>query len=162
MNEVLNLTEKQFNYYANIVILVITTLIVSYLYRRNNKNLNDIDSYDWNKYNIHGENRTKQKKVESKDKPKKRIKEYSKGNGFIKEENKFPVLIDNKENKFLNLEESTNFQDLINYAADMNKEKESNIYPIESLYSQVVKSSNESGLNVDEKIDYKINEIMQS
>lgn len=164
MNDVLNLNDKDFNFYVNLTIISVTILIVTYLLKRNSIDLNNIDSYDWNKFNIVGENKSKFKKMEGKEKPKMRIKEYSKGTGFIKEEHKFPVLIDNKkpnDTNFLTFEETNNFQDLINYAATMNKEKE-NAYPIESLYNLVQNETYTDTSKIEnEKIDNEINDILK-
>lgn len=169
MNEVLqaagfSLNEKDFYFYSNIVIISTTVLIVTYLLKRETKDLDDLDSYDWSRFAIVGENKYKMKKSDQKEKPKQRIKEFSKGTGFIKDENRFPVLINErgaKENTFLTFEETNNFQDLINYAATMNKEGE-NIYPIESLYNQVLNTSNnnDNDIKANEKIDTKMNEIL--
>ena len=159
-----SISEKDFNLYSNLVIISFTAVVVYFLMKRNIKDLDDIDSYDWSKYSIAGETKGKSKKAETKEKPKQRVKEYSKGTGFIKEENRFPVLIDSKlgGDKFLTFEESNNFQDLINYAATMNKDKENSTYPIESLYSQVMGNPyTENNINANERIDSKINEVLQ-
>jgi hypothetical protein len=57
-----------------------------------------------------------------------------------------------------------NLQDMINYAAEMNQgEKNQNIYPIESLYSQVVNSETnvQSSVYTNEKIDTLIAELLK-
>mmetsp|Transcript_17650 Transcript_17650/g.18291 ORF Transcript_17650/g.18291 Transcript_17650/m.18291 type:complete len:367 (+) Transcript_17650:27-1127(+) len=165
VNEAQNiLTEKEINFYCNVTIIAITAIIVTYLLKRDNKDLDNLDTYDWTKFSIVGDRGGRYKKSETKDKPKQRIKEFSKGTGFIKEENRFPVLIneEKKESKFLTFEESNNFQDLINYAATMNNEKEQ-VYPIESLYNQVLTSPYlENNINANEKIDKKMNDILQN
>ena len=107
-------------------------------------------------------------KSEGKDKTKIRTKEYSKGTGFIKEEHKFPAgqpeEVKKKDINFLNYEEVDNLQDMINYAAEMNQgDKNQNIYPIESLYSQVVNSETnvQSSVYTNEKIDTLIAELLK-
>ena len=153
------LKEKELNFYMNSIIITLTAIISIYLVKRNSKNYDNLDSYDWNKFIIVGENKNKGKKTEYKEKPKQRVKEFSKGNGYIKEEDKFPVLIESKKD-FLTFEETTNFQDLINYAATINKEKDQ-IYPIESIYSQAIANKTDnSNIKANEKIDSSINEVI--
>ena len=71
------------------------------------------------------------KKSDKKDKIKPRIKEYSKGNGYIKDEHKFNAL-EKDEKKYLNIEEKDNLNDMINYVASQTESQ-----PIENLYSKV-------------------------
>jgi hypothetical protein len=69
---------------------------------------------------------------------------------------------------FLNYEEADNLQDMINFAASMNtNEKGQNIYPIESLYSQVLNAKGNINAQVsmniytNEKIDNAIAELLK-
>lgn len=64
------------------------------------------------------------------------------------------------ENNFLSFEEGNNLQDMINYAASMNIERD-NIYPIESLYTQVLKTKDGQKYFTNDKIDKAISEILQ-
>jgi len=64
-----------------------------------------------------------------------RVKDYSKGTGFIKEEHKFSPGVQEegkkKEINFLNYEEADNLQDMINFAASINQnEKNQNMVEI--------------------------------
>lgn len=97
-----------------------------------------------------------------------RVKDYSKGTGFIKDEHKFPTnQVDEgkkKEINFLNYEEADNLQDMINFAASINQnEKNQNIYPIESLYSQVLNSESnaQSQQYTNEKIDNLLADLLK-
>jgi len=97
-----------------------------------------------------------------------RVKDFSKGTGFIKEEHKFTTAHqeDNKKKEvnFLNLEESDNLQDMINFAASINQnEKNRNIYPIESLYSQVLnsESNTQSLIYTNEKLDNVLADLLK-
>jgi len=73
-----------------------------------------------------------------------------------------------KKEKFLNIEEADNLQDMINYAAsisvskiDSNTNKEIvNDFPVESLYAQVL-NTNLNGQLTNEKLDSSINEILK-
>lgn len=95
------------------------------------------------------------------------MKEYSKGTGFIKDDHKFQI--GNVEEKkkdfnFLNIEEVDNLQDMINYAAEINKnEKNTNMYPIESLYTQVLNSetNGQSQFYTNDKIDTSISDLLK-
>jgi hypothetical protein len=64
----------------------------------------------------------------------------------------------------LNIEEVDNLQDMINFAAEINQnDKNVNIYPIESLYSQVLRSDHESPSHIltNDKIDGSIAELLK-
>lgn len=75
-----------------------------------------------------------------------------------------------KKEKFLNLEEADNLQDMINYAASIkdnneskreietrNKEEDiNNLFPVESLYSKVMSNDN----TPNEQLDRDISEIL--
>ncbi len=51
---------------------------------------------------------------------------------------------------------------MINFAAEINQnEKNGNIYPIESLYSQVLKSKQDSHIMTNEKIDGSIADLLK-
>lgn len=71
-----------------------------------------------------------------------------------------------KKEKFLNLEEADNLQDMINFAASINinqaqtiKNKETNnIYPVESLYSQIL---NNTATATSDKLEIAITEILK-
>jgi hypothetical protein len=98
------------------------------------------------------------------------VKEYSKGTGYIKEEHKFPPSNSEdskkkeRETNFLNMEDTENLQDMINYAASVShNEKAHNIYPIESLYSQVLnkETSGAGVLYTNEKIDNMMADILK-
>lgn len=77
---------------------------------------------------------------------KQRVKDFSKGTGFVKQEHKFQSTSNEEGRKaatsFLNLEESDNLQDMINYAASIRENgadlKASKVHPIERLYDQVL------------------------
>lgn len=98
------------------------------------------------------------------------MKDYSKGTGFIKDEHKFSTNPNQEEAKrkevnFLNYEEADNLQDMINFAASINqKDKNQNIYPIESLYSQVLNSppSGQPQIYTNERIDKLIEDCLKS
>ncbi len=65
---------------------------------------------------------------------------------------------------FLNYEEVDNLQDMINFAAEINQsDKNQNLYPIESLYSQVLNSetNGQSNIYTNEKIDNSIAELLK-
>lgn len=124
--------------------------------------MRDEDSYDWSKYNIAADYKNKTKKNETKEKIKHRVKDLSKGTGFVKEEHKFNA--DKKAYVTLNIEEADNLQDMINYAASINHSQESkNIKPIESLYTQALSQVNDHNNNyyTNEKADSKIAEILK-
>ncbi len=103
-----------------------------------------------------------------------RQKPLSKGTGFIRDEHKFPSLLTQqptshmeiKKERFLNIEEADNLQDMINFAASISaNKKELNVnkdvasdFPVESLYAQV---SNANGLFTNEKLDNSISEILR-
>lgn len=71
-----------------------------------------------------------------KEKGRTRVKDFSKGTGFIRDEHKFPENMELKDEiNFLNNEESNNLQDMINFAASRSDPYSQTIYPIESLYS---------------------------
>jgi len=76
----------------------------------------------------------KTKKADKKDKVKQRVKEYSKGTGYVREEHKFSSEKDDKT--FLNIEEKTNLNDCLNYVASQTES-----HPVESIYSNVKKTS---------------------
>lgn len=75
-----------------------------------------------------------------------------------------------KKEKFLNIEEADNLQDMINFAASIkddkkevenNKDKEediNNIYPVESLYSKVMSNDNTPNEQLDKDISEVLNE----
>ncbi len=108
-----------------------------------------------------------------------RQKPLSKGTGFIRDEHKFPTLtnplvnnqptshMEIKKEKFLNIEEADNLQDMINYAASISAiKKESNAikdaandFPVESLYAQIL-NANLNGQFTNEKLDSTISEIL--
>lgn len=75
---------------------------------------------------------------------------------------------DDKEKEgmnFLNFEESNNLQDMINYAASIKNDSapQTNIYPIESLYTQVMKNPQKGYNNIytNEKLDRNIADILR-
>jgi len=80
---------KTFNLYANSTILLFGFVIILYIIRKNNRNVRDEESYDWTKFTIMTENKGKYKKHEKGDKAKVRVKDMSKGTGFVKDEHKF-------------------------------------------------------------------------
>lgn len=101
----------------------------------------------------------------------------SKGTGFVKDEHKFPSMlsylqptthVEIKKEKFLNIEEADNLQDMINYAAsisvtknDSNNNKDIvNDFPVESLYTQVL-NANANGQLTNDKLDSSIMEILK-
>ena len=67
-----------------------------------------------------------------------------------------------KKEKFLNVEEADNLQDMINFAASIkesenlnpkNKEEDINmLYPVESLYSKVMSNENITNKELDKDI----------
>lgn len=169
INEVENFLEKSFNlskkelyFTLNIVIIFgFAYIFIMNLKKRYRSNVNDINSVDWDKYVVvESDNRSKFKKLDYKDKPKTRTKELNKGTGFIKEENRFPILQNESKNSYLSMEESNNFQDLINYAANSKKELNDQ-YPIESLYNSTGESyKNEMNFKTNDNLDYKIQTIL--
>jgi len=98
---------------------------------------------------------------DKKDKIKNRVKDFSKGTGFIKEENKFSSVVVKDNEAFLNLEESSNLQDLINFA-DSRIEDENKDLPIESLYSQILNNKQPRMYSTNENLDTVLVDIMQS
>jgi len=70
------------------------------------------------------------KNLKQKINQKTRVKDFSKGTGYIKDEHKFPVTQPEegkkKEINFLNYEEADNLQDMINFAASMNQNADKN------------------------------------
>lgn len=151
-------------FYINLGTILIGIISIYLIISNRKKDLDDINSYDWAKFQLQTEGKARYKKADYKEKNKIRVKGYSKGNGFIKEEHKFPVLnLDNKpkqtEEAFLSFEEGKNLQDMINYAATINKSEIEEIYPIESLYSKVVNSKDATQAN-NEKINQKIIETL--
>ena len=93
------------------------------------------------------------KKSDKKDKIKPRVKEHSKGSGFVKEEHKFSS--EKNEKKYLNIEEKDNLNDMLNYVASQTES-----HPIESLYSNV-KNKNYNYL-LNESIDLQISNLLSS
>lgn len=106
---------------------------------------------------------------------KQRQKALSKGTGFVKDEHKFPFMetrnMEIKKEKFLNMEEADNLQDMINFAASIkdnkisakeeiplknNQEDIASLFPVESLYSKVMSYDN----TPNEKLDAKIVEVL--
>ena len=165
---------KSFNFYANTIILLYGFYQILCILKKSNRNLKDEENYDWSKYNITNDKKINQKKSEAKEKIKQRQKSLSKGTGFIKEEHRFP-LKDNAnmqitKEKFLNIEEADNLQDMINFAASIkdnkedikeieakNKDDEINKnYPVESLYSKVMTQD----ITPNEKLDASIVEVL--
>jgi hypothetical protein len=73
-----------------------------------------------------------------------------------------------KKEKFLNVEEADNLQDMINFAASIkesenlnpkNKEEDINmLYPVESLYSKVMSNENITNKELDKDIIGVLNE----
>lgn len=119
------------------------------------------------------------KKLDTRDRTKVRVKDLSKGTGFIKEEHKFTKIPDNtttstslknnntSQNNYLNFEEADNLQDMINFAASINQkdQKNVNIFPIESLYHQALtdKSLEKNQVKyTNEKLDRSISNCLQN
>ena len=104
-----------------------------------------------------------------------RQKPLSKGTGFIRDEHRFPSLVTQqttnhmeiKNERFLNIEEADNLQDMINYAASLNATKKElnlnkdavNDFPVESLYNKIL-NANANGQFTNEKLDSSISEIL--
>ena len=73
-----------------------------------------------------------------------------------------------KKEKFLNIEEADNLQDMINFAASISATKKESAackdaasdFPIESLYAQVL-NANANGQFTNEKLDSNISEILK-
>lgn len=73
-----------------------------------------------------------------------------------------------KKEKFLNIEEADNLQDMINYAASISaikkdsniKKDASNELPVESLYNQIL-NANANGQITNDKLDSNISEILK-
>jgi hypothetical protein len=74
-----------------------------------------------------------------------------------------------KKEKFLNIEEKDNLQDMINFAASIKDNKENlienkinedfnNIYPVESLYSKVMIDEPITNKELDKDINEVLNE----
>lgn len=71
-----------------------------------------------------------------------------------------------KKEKFLNLEEADNLQDMINFAASINinqaqtskNAENNNIYPVESLYSQILNNTTSA---TSDKLEIAITEILK-
>lgn len=97
------------------------------------------------------------KKSDKKDKVKPRIKEYSKGTGYVREEHKFSSIPDkeNEDKKYLNIEEKENLNDILNYAAER-----SDSHPVESIYSTVSKTN--YNFQVNNELDESINKLLKS
>jgi len=146
-------SEKQLNFYLNSGILVISFIIILYLMKKNNANKRDEENYDWSKYTILSESKYKNKKTDKKDKIKPRIKEYSKGTGFVNDQHKFST--EKEEKKYLNIEEKDNLNDMLNYVASQTES-----HPIESLYSNVKNKS--YNFFVNESIDESIVKLLTS
>jgi formate dehydrogenase maturation protein FdhE len=104
-----------------------------------------------------------------------RQKPLSKGTGFIRDDHKFPVInqqqsnhMEIKKERFLNIEESDNLQDMINFAASISANKKELIarkdaaseFPVESLYAHVL-TANANGQVTNEKLDSSISEILK-
>ena len=74
----------------------------------------------------------------------------SKGDIYIKDEHKFPIIdtvLEKKKDTFLNLEEANNLQDMINYAASINV-----VDAVEDAKKQGENQKNTN--NTNEKLDY--------
>jgi len=80
----------------------------------------------------------------------------SKGDIYIKEEHKFPIIdtgLEKKKDTFLNLEEANNLQDMINYAASINV--------IDAVQDAKNKGDNQKNTNTsNEKLDSSFKEIL--
>lgn len=159
----MDLDEKSLNFYLNISILTISSYVIYHFLVHKRRDLNDLKSYDWKKFIVQSEGMAKPKKSDVKEKTKVRVKSFSKGNGFVKEENQFPVITQltkkDREEAFLSFEEGKNLQDMINYAATMNNKEKEQMYPIESIYSQVMNGKEQITI-ANEKFDNKINEVI--
>jgi hypothetical protein len=80
----------------------------------------------------------------------------SKGDIYIKEEHKFPIIdtvLEKKKDTFLNLEEANNLQDMINYAASINV-----VDAVEDAKKQGENQKNTN--NTNEKLDTSFKEIL--
>jgi hypothetical protein len=153
-------------------ILAITLGIILYFLKIKKQNYRDETNYDWSKFIITPIQNSKVKKTDPKEKTKIRVKDLSKPSGFIKEEHKFPIqnnstssqnnLYYSSSNSYLNYEEADNLQDMINFAASINQQKEQNktIYPIESLYHQALSdktlNANHHSKYTNERLDKNI------
>lgn len=155
--------------------MVSTLFIILYLLRVKNKNLRDETNYDWSKFLITSIQNIKIKKLDSRDRTKVRVKDLSKGTGFIKEEHKFNKTNDTtyaskhhiSQPNYLNYEEADNLQDMINFAASINQkdQKNVNIFPIESLYHQALTDKSlDKGVAkyTNDKLDKSIANCLQS
>lgn len=157
-----NLSKRELYFSFNIAILfVFAYIFIKNLKKRYRVNINDINSVDWDKYVVvENDNKSRFKKLDYKEKPKTRTKELNKGSGFIKEENRFPILQNEGKTSYLSMEESNNFQDLINYAANSKKDLNDQ-YPIESLYNSTGESyKNEMTFKTNDNLDSKIQMIL--
>jgi pentatricopeptide repeat protein len=154
---------RQMNFYINTSVILIGFLAILYIMRKNSRNVRDVDNYDWSRFNISTYGvKTKAKKTDKKEKNKQRVKEYSKGTGFIKEENKFqPIQSQKEKESFLNLEESSNLQDLINFAASR-VETETKDLPVESLYTQILNNNQPKKYATDINLDSVLSNIISS
>jgi hypothetical protein len=82
----------------------------------------------------------------------------SKGEGIIKDEHKFPIIdtgLEKKKDTFLNLEETNNLQDMINYAASVNVND-----AIEDAKKEGKKSNQKNPVNTNEKLDISFRELL--
>ena len=81
----------------------------------------------------------------------------SKGEGIIKDEHKFPIIdtgLEKKKDTFLNLEETNNLQDMINYAASVNVND-----AIEDAKKEGGKNQKKD-TNTNEKLDISFRELL--
>lgn len=80
----------------------------------------------------------------------------TKGDIYIKEEHKFPIIdtgLEKKKDSFLNLEEANNLQDMINYAASVNV--------IDAVQDAKAKGANQKNTNnSNEKLDASFLELL--
>lgn len=83
----------------------------------------------------------------------------SKGDTLIREEHKFPIIdtgLEKKKDTFLNLEESNNLQDMINYAASINVNDAIADAKIEGQKQK----NNQNLSNSNEKLDVLFRELL--
>ena len=91
-----------------------------------NKNLRDETNYDWSKFLITSIQNIRIKKLDSRDRTKVRVKDLSKGTGFIKEEHKNQLIFTAHDVNLISLDELS--QDEI-WFIEKNKNGESCLKP---------------------------------
>lgn len=159
------------NICINIFVISCGILLILYIIKTKNKELIYAQGKFWDKYQIKSNDEkiintySKIKKNELKEKSKIRVKGFSKGNGFVKEEHKFPNININTESNndikenYLSFEEGQNLQDMMNYASKLdNKNKENyEIISCDSLYNS---STNKEYYITNDKVNQKICNIL--